>query len=91
MSDIAAEIWGRCAPDRKPSTAEGRTALDRALKAELSTIDDPSLRNHVASLLRERRAAWFRPERDFRLEKLERRLCEMQARLDLIEQKLAGR
>lgn len=86
--DLVAEIWERHA-DADLKRAEGRTLLDRALKRELGRIDDPGLRNHCAAMLRARRSALYRPERDWRMEKLERRQCALEARIELLERRMA--
>jgi hypothetical protein len=60
--DIVRDILSRveaagCLADL--STAERRKALDDALRAELSLIDDPSLRAHAAEMIRLRRQKMF--------------------------------
>lgn len=90
MNDIASEIWARHAPDGKPRTAEERAELDKALKTELGKIDDPVLRAHTAAILRQQRAWLYRPERDWRMEKLEQRMNAIEAQLSLVERRLSG-
>ena len=60
MTDIAREIWRRCAEGRPYDTAEQRVAIDRALRAELSKINDINLRGHAAQMIRHFRYRWFR-------------------------------
>lgn len=57
MSDIATEIWLDAVPGDYPDTAEERAAVDEKLKKRLNDIEDPSIRNHAAHLIRCDRAA----------------------------------
>ena len=86
---IAQDIWDRCLIGADLSTAQGRAALDRALRAELGKIEDADLRSHVGQALARIRTAaacealdrHMVPSVIARLEALEARCAWLEARL----------
>ena len=86
---IAQEIWDRCRPGADLVTAQGRAALDRALRAEMGKIEDASLRSHAGAVLARLRAEAFQVAADrhmapavvVRLEYLEARCAWLESQM----------
>lgn len=49
---VAREMWGRLKAGYNISTAQGRTALDRVLRAEIAKIEEDDLRAHCGEMIR---------------------------------------
>lgn len=73
---IARTIWEKTVSRSDTTTAQGRAAMDQALRAELSAIPDHRLRDHAAEMLRQwRKAEFFPPGIEDRLARIERALA----------------
>lgn len=72
------------------TTAEGRAAFDNALRDELKKIEDSRVRAHAGEMLKEWRFQLFglpvRPFTDPTIERLHRRLIEVENRLGIERQ-----
>lgn len=79
---LATDIMERCALQGDPATAEGRFAIDCALRRELDLVDPAELRAHVAMDIKMLRGALFSADYEGGVFGV---LMEIRARLDAIE------
>jgi len=81
---VAREMWDRLKAGYNVNTAQGRTALDRALRAEIAKIEDDDLRAHCGEMIRR----WRKEAYD--LGEPWEKITALTARVDALEAKMEG-